>query len=106
MMTTILAKSLARLVAVGDVNYKVVMTTTGLRISAQRKRQGVEVPWSSLVSLIETYGRAGTEPRAASPAGVPRAVTHDVAREVRSAAAALDRAEEAFKSAGVLPPEV
>src|SRR5437868_13964888 len=103
-MTTALTKSVTRLATIGDTEYKVTMTTQGVRLTEHRMRRGIEVSWSSLISLIESQGREVATTATAGDTGVPQAITKDVAREIRSATAALARADEAFRNAGVLPP--
>jgi hypothetical protein len=105
-MTTTLNKPLTRAVTIGDVRYKVVMTEHGVRLTQHGKRRGIEVSWSSLISLIDTDGKEVDTSQTTRGTGVPEAITQDVAREIRAAAAALTRADEAFRSAGILPPEV
>ena len=105
-MTTALSKPVARLVTIGDTRYKIVMTSNGVRLTEHGKRRGIEVTWSSLIALIETQGREVDSTSTTPETGVPKAITKDVAREIRTAAAALARADEAFKNAGVMPPEV
>jgi hypothetical protein len=105
-MTTALTKPVARTVAIGDVRYKAVMTTHGIRLTEHGKRRGIEVSWSSLIALIDREGREVDTTSTTSGTGVPEAITKDVAREIRSAVAALARADDAFRAAGVLPPEV
>jgi hypothetical protein len=105
-MTTALTKPVARAVTVGDLQYKVVMTPHGVRLTEHGKRRGVEVSWSSLIALIETEGREVDTWERTTGTGVPEAITKDVAREIRSAAAALARADDAFRNAGILPPEL
>jgi hypothetical protein len=105
-MTTALTKPVTRTVAVGDTRYKVVMTTHGVRLTEHAKRRGIEVSWSSLIALIETQGREVDTANTTPDTGVPQAITKDVAREIRAATAALARADDAFRNAGVLPPEI
>lgn len=105
-MTTPLTKAVARLVTIGDTRYKIVMTANGVRLTEHGKRRGIEVTWSSLIALIETQGREVDSTSTTPETGVPKAITKDVAREIRMAVAALMRADEAFKNAGVLPPEI
>lgn len=105
-MTTTLTKPVARAITIGDVQYKVVMTPHGVRLTEHGKRRGIEVSWSSLIALIETEGREVDTGERTTGTGVPEAITKDVAREIRSAAAALARADAAFRNAGILPPEV
>lgn len=105
-MTTALAKPVTRAVTIGDVRYKVVMTTHGVRLTEFKKRRGIEVSWSSLISLIESEGREGDTASTTPGTGVPQAITQDVARELRTAVAALERADNAFRAAGILPPEL
>jgi hypothetical protein len=105
-MTTALTKPVARTVAIGDVRYKAVMTTHGIRLTEHGKRRGIEVSWSSLIALIDREGREVDTTSTTPGTGVPEAITKDVAREIRSAVAALARADDAFRAAGVLPPEV
>lgn len=105
-MTTALTKSIVRTVLVGDTRYKVVLTTAGMRLTEHAKRRGIEVSWSSLIALIEKDGREVDTTNTTVGTGVPEAITSDVAREIRSAVAALGRADDAFRAAGVLPPEV
>jgi hypothetical protein len=105
-MTTALAKPVTRTVTVGDTQYKVVMNAHGVRLTEHRKRRGVEVSWSSLIALIETEGREADTVTRTTGTGVPQAISRDVAREIMSAASALARADEAFRHAGILPPEV
>jgi hypothetical protein len=105
-MTTPLTKSVTRAVAIGGTRYKVVMMPHGVRLTEHGKRRGVEVSWSSLIALIETEGREADTLQTTAGTGVPEAITRDVARELRSAAAALARADDAFRNAGILPPEV
>ena len=105
-MTTALAKPVTRAVTIGNVRYKVVMTPQGVRLTEHGKRRGIEVSWSSLISLIEADGREMDTSQTTAGTGVPQAITQDVAREIRAAAAALTRADDAFRSAGILPPEV
>jgi len=61
---------------------------------------------SSLISLIESQGNERDTSSTTGDTGVPQAIRKDVAREVRAAAAALARADEGFRNAGALPPEV
>ena len=105
-MTTALTKSVARVITIGDVRYKVLMTADGFHLKEQRKRRGIEVSWSSLISLIETQGSSLPQTPTVGDTGVPKAIGVTVASELREAMAALGRADEAFRSAGVLPPEV
>ena len=105
-MTTALTRPLTRGVTIGDTRYKVVMTSHGMRLTEHGKRRGIEVSWSSLIALIETQGREIDTANTTAETGVPQAITKDVAREIRAAAAALARADDAFRNAGVLPPEV
>jgi hypothetical protein len=105
-MTTALTKPVTRMVAIGDVRYKAVMTTHGVRLTQHGKRRGIEVSWSSLISLIEREGHEVDTTAETPGTGVPEAITKDVAREIRAAVAALERADDAFRAAGVLPPEV
>jgi hypothetical protein len=105
-MTTTLTKPITRAVAIGDARYKVVMTPNGVRLTEHGKRRGIEVSWSSLIALIESDGREVDTVQSTAGTGVPEAITRDVARELRSAAAALARADDAFRNAGILPPEV
>jgi len=105
-MTTILDKPLTRAVTIGGTRYKVVMTPHGVRLTEHGKRRGIEVSWSSLIALIESEGREVDTVQSTAGTGVPEAITKDVARELRLAAAALARADDAFRNAGILPPEV
>lgn len=105
-MTTALTKSITRLVTIGDTSYKVTMTSQGVRLTEHRKRRGVEVTWSSLISLIESQGREMDTTTPTTVTGVPEAITKDVAREIGAAVAALTRASDAFRNAGILPPEL
>lgn len=105
-MTVAITKPIARTVFIGDLRYKAVMTTHGVRLTEHGKRRGVEVSWSSLISLIDRDGREVDTTRDTPGTGVPEAITKDVAREIRTAVAALSRAHDAFCAAGVLPPEV
>jgi hypothetical protein len=82
------------------------MTSHGVRLTEHGKRRGVEVSWSSLIALIDTEGREVDTGQTAGGTGVPEAISKDVAREIRSAAAALARADDAFRNAGVLPLEI
>lgn len=105
-MATELSKPVTRAVTIAGARYKVVMTPDGVRLTEHGKRRGIEVSWPSLIALIETEGReVNTEARVAGT-GVPEVITKDVAREIRSAAAALARADDAFRNAGILPQEV
>jgi hypothetical protein len=105
-MTTELAKPVARTVTIGDTQYKVVMTAHGVRLTEHRKRSGGEVSWSSLIALIEAQGRERDTVKHTAGTGIPQVISRDVAREIRSATAALARADEAFRQAGILPPAV
>jgi hypothetical protein len=105
-MTTALTKPVARTVSIGSTRYKAVMTAHGVRLTEHGKRRGIEVSWSSLIALIETEGREVDNLHSADSTGVPEAITKDVAREIRSATAALARADDAFRNAGILPPEL
>jgi hypothetical protein len=105
-MTTELAKPVARTVRIGDTLYKVVMTANGVRLTEHRKRSGNDVSWSSLIALIESQGREAETVKRAAGTGLPQAISRDVAREIRSAASALARADEVFRQAGILPPAV
>jgi hypothetical protein len=105
-MTTALTKPVARTITIGNTRYKAVMTSHGVRLTEHGKRRGIEVSWSSLIALIETEGREVDTVHNTGGTDVPEAITKDVAREIRSAAAALTRADDAFRNAGILPPEV
>lgn len=105
-MTTALTKPITRVVTIGDTRYKVLMTPSGVRLTEHGKRRGIEVTWSSLIALIEMQGGDVDTTATAADTGVPQAITKDVAREIRAAVAALTRADDAFRNAGVLPPEV
>jgi hypothetical protein len=105
-MTTPLTKPITRTVLLGDTRYKLVITTQGIRISQHAKRRGMEVSWSSLIALIDSMGGDVDTTKTTTDTGVPQAITKDVAREIRSAMAALGRADDAFRVAGFLLPEV
>jgi hypothetical protein len=105
-MTTALTKPIVRTVLLGDTRYKIVMTAQGVRINQHAKRRGIEVSWSSLVDLIDSKGGEVGNTKTTADTGVPQAITKDVAREIRSAITALARADDAFRVAGILPPEI
>lgn len=104
-MTTALSKPVSRTITIGETRYKTIMAVDGVRVTEHGKRRGIQVSWSSLIALIETEGREGDAPTG-NGTGVPEAITKDVAREIRTATAALVRADDAFRNAGVLPPEI
>lgn len=105
-MTTAFEKPIARTVTIGDIRYKVILSQQGVRLTEHKKRRGIEISWASLISLIDTEGREADITNKTSGTGVPQAISNDVAREIRSAAAALARADDSFRAAGILPPEV
>ena len=100
-MTTELKGTFAREIVVGSISYKVELTPTGIRITEKRKRRGLETSWATLLALgsrqrTALAPRDGAEPGNAS-------VNADVAREIKSAAMALDKAKKVIESAGGLP---
>lgn len=105
-MTTALEKPIARAVTIGDTRYKVILSQDGVRLTEHKKRRGIEIFWASLISLIDTDGKEGDTTNKTSGTGVPQSITNDVAKEIRAAAAALARADDSFRAAGILPPEV
>jgi hypothetical protein len=100
-MATELRGRLARQINVGDISYKVELTPTGVSITEKRKRRGVETSWMTLLAL---GGRQRETPnvRDATESG-NASVNAEVAREVKNASKALDRAKEVIQSAGGLP---
>ena len=102
-MTTHLEKPLAREVLLGDAPYKVVISPTGVRVTRKGHQRGVELSWDSIVALGETGAavqRSEEEPRSSD---LPQAIAGDVAREVRVATNALERARTALAKAGTVP---
>ena len=100
-MTTELKGTLARWIIVGATSYNVELTPTGIRITEKRKRRGLETSWATLLALgsrqrTTPAPRDGTEPGNAS-------VNGDVAREIKNAAMALDKAKKVIELAGGLP---
>jgi hypothetical protein len=103
-MTTSLEKPLAREVVIGGEPYKVVISPDGVRITAKGRRLGVMIPWLSLLAVDEKKdaGRS-TQSENGNIPGVPKSVAADVAREVKLAGDALNRARTALVEAGTLP---
>lgn len=94
-------KGLARQITIGDIAYKVELTPTGMRITEKRKRTAAEISWGTLLALSSRRERTST-PRDVSEPG-NASVNADVAREIRAAAKALEKAKEVIQAAGGLP---
>jgi len=100
-MTTELKGTLARQIIVGSITYKVELTPTGIRITEKRKRRGHETSWATLLALGSRQ-RTAPAPRDATELG-NASVNADVAREIRNAVMALEKAKQVIKTAGGLP---
>lgn len=100
-MTTELKGTLARQITVGEIVYKVELTPTGIRITEKRKRRGVETSWATLLALGSRHETSTTTRDAAERGNA--SVNGDVAREIKNAANALDKAKQIIQSAGGLP---
>jgi hypothetical protein len=100
-MATELKGRLARQITVGETSYKVELTPTGIRITEKRKRLGVETSWTTLLALGSRQREAPSARDTTEPGNA--SVNADVAREIRNASKALDRASEVIQSAGGLP---
>lgn len=100
-MATELKGRLARQITVGETSYKVELTPTGIRITEKRKRLGVETSWATLLALGSRQ-RETPSVRDTAEAG-NASVNADVAREIKNASKALDKAREVILSAGGLP---
>lgn len=100
-MATELKGSLARQITVGETSYKVVLTLTGIRIVEKRKRRGVETSWTTLLALSSRQREIPATRDATQPGNA--SVNADVAREIKNASKALDRARDVIQSAGGLP---
>jgi hypothetical protein len=100
-MATELRGTLARQVKIGDTSYKVELSATGWRLTEKRKRRSAEISWQTLVAL---GSRDATRPAERDTAVIGNsAVSADVAKEIRTATKALERARDVIAAAGGLP---
>ena len=103
-MTTPLERPLSRTLLIGGDPYKVVLSTTGIRLTRKGHQKGVEVSWDAVLALGETADPA--TPTVEKRTDLPQAIAADLAREVRAATDALARAREILEQAGSLPASV
>jgi hypothetical protein len=103
-VTTTLFRSLAREVLLDGQAYKVVISPTGVRLTAKGHRKGAELSWETLLALGEVDRVAS--PPDADRTDLPQAIAADVAREVRTAKESLGRAAAVLAQAGSLPASV
>jgi len=101
-MATELRGTLAREVKIGDTSYKVELSATGLRLTEKRKRRSAEISCQTLVAL---GNRDATRPAERDTAVVGNsAVSADVAKEIRTATKALERAGRSSQQRAVSQP--
>lgn len=100
-MATELKGRLARQITVGDTSYKVELTPTGMRITEKRKRAADEISWAMLLALSARKDKASVRRDVSEPGNA--SVNADVAREIKVAAKALEKAKEIIQTAGGLP---
>jgi hypothetical protein len=105
-MTTLLARPLTREILLGEDAFKVVVSPTGIRLTAKGRRKGVEVTWESILALGDGIDTVPSEYSQSRTSDLPQPVAADVAREVRVASDALGRARSVLAGAGTLPAAV
>lgn len=100
-MTTLLSRSLAREVIIEGAPFKVMLSTSGVRISEKGHRKGVEIPWDTLLTLGQRP--TSNSDRSMGATAPSTAVVADIAKEVKVANRALTRAVETIERAGDIP---
>lgn len=105
-MTTVLGRPLAREVLLDGEPFKVVISPAGVCINKKGRRKATELPWDTILALGEP-----TSPRSERSCPPPQSdlaepIAADVAKQIRSARDALERASDALQRAGNLPASV
>jgi hypothetical protein len=103
-VTTPLVKPLTREILVAGTAYKVTVATDRLTIREKGRRTSMEVTWDELLARREPAVPEPVAPQRAVEA--PRAILAEVAREIRTAAASLTRADEVLTQTGGVPREL
>jgi hypothetical protein len=86
--------------------FKVTISQTGVRITRKGHRKSAEIAWDSLLALSNSESRAMSSRERTESTDVPEAIAADVAREIKKAKDALQKAADALVRAGSLPSTV
>ena len=106
-MTTPLLRPLSREILLSGTAYRVTIAADRLTLTPKGRRKGaVEMKWDELLGWPERDASAPSAAIAAPSGAPPRSILGELAREIRTAAASLTRAEKTVAQAAVLPPEL
>ena len=105
-MTTLLSNPLSRELLLEGEPFKVTISQTGVRITRKGHRKSAEIAWDNLLALSNTESRAMRSRERTESTDVPEAIAADVAREIKQAKEALQKAADVLVRAGSLPSTV
>jgi hypothetical protein len=105
-MTTLLSNPLSREVLLEGEPFKVTISPSGVRITRKGHRKSAEIAWDNILALSNTESRTMSSRERTESTDVPEAIAADVAREIKKAKDALQKAADVVVRAGSLPATV